>query len=103
MKSEALWQAVLQPGPLMSDQVSFAPEDAQLIALLRALRAAGIADQELHLLCRMDHDGNRSDVLMHLRVVRCHLLERMHEQQRMMNELDNYVESIRKDGRSHHS
>ena len=102
MQSEALWQAVLHLGPLMSDQVSFSPEDAQLIALLRALRTAGIADQELHVLCRIHHDGNLPDTLMHLRAVRCHLLERMHEQQRMMNELDNYVESIRKNGLSQH-
>lgn len=103
MQSEALWQAVLQPGPLMSNQVSFAPEDAQIIALLRTLRTAGIADQDLHALCRIHRSDNPSDAAMRLRIVRGSLLSQLHEQQRSLNALDNYIESIEKNNRAQHS
>lgn len=95
MQSEELWQAVRQPGPLMSDRVSLAPEDAQLVSLLRALRYAGAEERTLHALCRIFRGGSQSAALPHLRAARGQLLARLHEQQRTLNELDHVIAFIR--------
>lgn len=97
MSGEDIWQAIMRPEPLMSNQASFSPEAMQMIALLRALRSVGISTEELHGLCEMlQSDVTYTEKVVSLRRTRFRLLAHLHEQQRVLDELDSYVEAIKK-------
>lgn len=97
MPREDVWQAIMRPEPLMSDQASFAPEDIQIIVLLRELRSAGVSQEELYSLCdTLREDIGYTEKVVRLRRIRFRLLARMHEQQKVLDDLDNYVDAIKR-------
>lgn len=96
MPREDVWQAILRPEPLMSDQATFAAEDIRIIVLLRALRSAGVSQEELYGLCdTLKEDTSDTEKVVRLRRIRFWLLTRLHEQQKVLDALDNYVDAIR--------
>lgn len=95
MPTEAIWQAVLCPEPLMSDREGLSPEDVQIAVFLRKLRCAGIADRELCGLC-VALRGDEAGAEARLRRIRCCLMESLHQRQKVLDDLDNYVDAIRK-------
>ncbi len=97
MSRDDVRQAIMSPEPLMSNQVSFASEELQTIVLLRALRSAGIAQKELFRLCDTLSGGtSQREKVMRLRQIRFQLLARLHEQQRVLDDLDGYVDAMKK-------
>lgn len=97
MTNEEIWQVVRNPKPMMSDQTSFSHEDMEIIAMLHQLRSAGVSDNDLYGLCTLLQErGNCKKKVCHLRKVRCDLLVRLHEQQQVLDALDNYVDALKK-------
>lgn len=97
MPREDVWQAIIRPEPLMSDQVSFASEDIQIIVLLRELRSAGVSQDELYGLCDTLKEGlSYTEKMARLRKIRFQMLARLHEQQKVLDDLDNYVDTIKR-------
>lgn len=97
MADETIWQAVLQPVPLMSDQTSFRQKDVQMIVLLRKLRSVGVPDEELYGLFGTLQDGiGSAEKVGKLRRTRFGLLAQIHERQRVLDDLDYYTETLRK-------
>lgn len=94
MADEAIWRAVLQGAPLMSDQ-SFPKEEAQLIVTLRKLRAVGVADAELRGLLEILRSGNHAEKIGRLRRLRFQLLEGIHAQQQALDGLDYYTNVLK--------
>lgn len=97
MPREDVWQAIICPEPLMSDQASFAPDDIQIIVLLRELRSVGVSQEDLYSLCDTLREGVvYTEKVLHLRRIRFRMLARMHEQQKILDDLDNYVDAIKR-------
>lgn len=97
MVDEAIWRAVLQPEPLMSDQMALEREDVQTMAMLRKLRSVGIADEELH--CLLDlhqRKGSHEERIGRLRRIRFQLLANLHTQQQALDDLDYYMNALRR-------
>ncbi len=94
---EGIWQTVIQPGPLMSDQARLMEKETQIIVLLRALRYAAFSDEELRsLLALLRSSADDAEKIVCLRQVRCQLLNRLHAQQQVLDDLDNYVDAMRR-------
>lgn len=94
---EGIWQTVIQPGPLMSDQARLMEEETQIIVLLRALRSAAFSDEELRSLLALLRSGSEdAEKIIRLRQVRCRLLNRLHAQQQVLDDLDNYIDAMRR-------
>ena len=98
MVNEAVWQAVICSEPLLSNQTTFSPEETQIIVLLRALCFAGVSHTELYKLCGilLQDSVSHKEKIAYLRTVRFDLLGRIHGQQQVLDELDNYVDTLRK-------
>lgn len=97
MVDEAIWRAVLQPEPLMSDQMALEREDVQTMAMLRKLRSVGIADEELR--CLLDlhqRKGGHEERIGRLRRIRFQLLANLHTQQQALDDLDYYMHALRR-------
>lgn len=96
MTPDDVWQAIVRPEPLMSDQATFPAEDVQMIVLLRALRSAGVSQEELYGLCGTLRESlSCTEKVMRLRRIRFRLLARLHEQQKVLDDLDSYVDAIK--------
>lgn len=97
MLREAIWQAIIRPEPLMNSQAPFAPEDIQMIVLLRELRSAGVSQEELYSLCDMLREGvSYIEKVVQLRRIRFRLLARIHEQQKILDDLDSYIDAVKR-------
>lgn len=97
MPTGDVWQAVLCPEPLMSDREGLSPEDVQIAVFLRKLRRVGIADGELYGLCvALRGEGTGAEAEARLRRIRCRLMENLHQRQKVLDDLDNYADAIRK-------
>ena len=96
MTLEDVWKAIDHPEPLMSNHADLSPGDTRIIVLLRTLRSAGVAREELYSLCALLRQSQNSpEKIKSLRNVRFSLLARIHEQQRALDALDGYVEEIK--------
>ncbi|MDO5379190.1 MAG: hypothetical protein Q4G52_12740 [Clostridia bacterium] len=97
MPREEVWQAIMRPEPLMSDQVAFAAEDVEMIVLLRELRSAGVSQEELYSLCdTLENGRSYTEKVVRLRRIRFKLLARLHEQQKILDDLDSYVDAVKR-------
>ena len=97
MLREDIRQAIMRSEPMMNGQVPFAPEDIQMIVLLRELRSAGVSQEELYSLCDTLREGvSYTEKVVHLRRIRFRLLARIHEQQKILDDLDSYIDAIKR-------